>query len=88
MNEPIIPPPCTRCQRREAAINAYAEDIVEADARIADLEADNRTLRELLSVALERLAAATSAQSYLRSRVAALLTELRELRCTLTRRAA
>ena len=41
--------------RREAALSAYAEYIVQADARIAELEADNRALRETLCRALDLL---------------------------------
>jgi hypothetical protein len=84
MNESILPNPCPRCQRRDHILVAYASDVVALDAlvadleyRVADLEADNGTLRELLSAALERLAASTQAQRVLRERVAALLLQLR-----------
>lgn len=86
-DQPIIAPPCSRCQRREATISVYAADLVEADARIADLEADNRTLRELLSVALEQLAASTQVQRHLRDRQAALLVQLRGLPTSMRRAA-
>ena len=80
MNHPIIQPPCTRCQRREVALECYAADIVAADALITELQATNEALRELLSVAFERIAAATVARRTQRDQIAALVREIRALR--------
>ena len=47
---------CARCQRREQILNAYAEDVARADVRIADLEAERDTYRELCALLIERAA--------------------------------
>ena len=47
---------CARCQRREQILNVYAEDVARADVRIADLEAERDTYRELCALLIERAA--------------------------------
>lgn len=70
-------------------LNAWAEIMAELEAENRDLQAENNSLRELLSVSLERLAALTGAHQHQRRRIADLLHELRGLRDRAhTRRAA
>src|SRR4051812_28014785 len=51
---------------RDLAIEVLADEEAHLRARVADLEADNRTIRELLSAALERLHALTEQNARLR----------------------
>jgi hypothetical protein len=67
-------------QGRDAVLESYAADIIALDARVADLEAQRDSYRELARAALDQLAASTAAQKHLRDRVAALLLEMRTLR--------
>jgi hypothetical protein len=80
MDQTILTDLCPRCQRSETLIQVYAADVVELDARVADLESERDAYRDALRAALDQLAASTTAQRFLRDRVAALLLELRALR--------
>ena len=76
MNKPILKDQCPTCQRLAVIRGVYADDSVEADrmiadlhTRIADLGAENAQLRELLSVALDKLHAAHVREGRYRDRL-------------------
>ena len=77
-DKPIFNELCQGCQRREAIINAYAEQVVAQDMCMEDLTSTVASYRELLSVALEKLSAFTVSQQHQRNRIADLLAQLRQ----------
>jgi hypothetical protein len=61
-------------------IEALADDEAVLRNRVADLEADTYVLREMLSIVLEKLAAATAREKRARERVHELSAKARDLR--------
>ena len=67
-----------------ARLNTYAEDAAVMALRIEDLEADNRILREMLSVALDAIRDVSAERDSLRARHHHVLDENRRLRASLS----
>jgi hypothetical protein len=47
MDQTILTDSCPRCQHSETLIQVYAADVVELDARVADLESERDAYRDV-----------------------------------------
>lgn len=65
--DPLIRPACPRCQRREAIVTAYADDLIAADARIGDLEGERDTYRDLAVVGFDTVRRLTQQSDHWRA---------------------